>query len=508
MQMIALSRRRALAGGGAMLLAGCQPENLKLSDFNPLARRDEPARPLDRVLAAKAERVFPPEQRATDLAEALSRGDVPGFAAMPDLAVYANGVMTRLARPLDGLRLPLGCEILACRDPGAFAYPSGVILLTHGLFREVDSEDALAFLIGHEIAHVALGHHDSGFLDRLRSYAMLGVETYFAFKLAREGGAAGFPGWIAASYAANFVGRDLISPSWTRSQEDDADRMAIDLMVAAGYNVAAVAGAMDLLHRAEHAFGYRTSTEFTLAEEALIRENEALKAQSAAQAGANPLAGALTGAIEGLSGALDSTRRNHRPPAERAALAQAYMDAEYPDAPEPAIGRAPHQAALTQPVVADAFRRYEAAQALRRDHGGLALRQYDERIRALTQGAAARDGYIQHAVAASLVERRQIDRAMSHYSAATDAPRPGALAFLRVADWHANSRRPRDALAQLARFVELYAESGPILLERLRYHRLANMSAETLETLTRCTTRRPELARQCQRVMAEIRPLT
>lgn len=506
--MTRISRRSILAGVASSALAGCQPEGLSLSRLNPLARREEPTRPLERALAAAATpRSFPPAQRGVDLAEALTRGDLPGFAAMPALEAYVNAVARRLAEPLENLGLPLRCEILASRDPGAFAYPSGLILLTHGLFKEIDSEDALAFLLGHEIGHIALRHHDAGFLDRMRSYAMLGIETYFAFKVGREGGAAGFPSWIAASYAANIVGRDLIAPSWTRSQEDDADKMGVDLMVSAGYNVSAVGAAMDLLARAEHAFGYKTSTELTFAEEALMRENEALKVQASTQQGANPLATALTGAIDGVGKALEGARRSHRPPAERAALAQTYMDAEYPDAPETALRRAPFAAALAQRQTADAYRLYEAAQRLRRDHMQLSQAQFDRQIRDLAAGVGTRDNYVQHAIASAQTERQRIDRAMAHYTAATGDSRPGGLAFLRLANWHANENRPREALAGLARIVELYGESAGVLLERLRCQRLANLSAETLETLARCTTQRPELARQCQRVLAETRPL-
>jgi Zn-dependent protease with chaperone function len=508
MPMSALGRRAFLAGGAGLLAGGCQPEGLKLSDLNPLARRELPPRSLDRALAIQTPFAAAPEQRRLDFAEALTRGDMPGFANLPTLESYCAEIVARLSEPLAKLALPLRCEILASRDPGAFAYPSGIIFLTHGIFREIDSEDALAFLIGHEIGHIALRHHDTGLLDQFRRYAILGAETYASFSLGARGGGAQFPGWLAASYAANIVGRDFISPNWNRSQEDEADRMAVDLMVAAGYNVAAVQSAMELLHRAENAFGYKTSTEMTAAEEQLARESEELRARSAAEGDSNPLTRAMTGAVEGVSSGLDTARRNHRTPEERSQLLHAYLDAEYADAPEPSLRRASYESAMRARPVAEVVARYEAAIRLIREPSAMPQAQFDLRTRQLSAGIGARDSYVQCAIAKSLFARNQIDRAMAHFTTATGDVRPGALAFGKLADWHAENRRPRDALAAYDRVVELYAESASILMGRLRNYRLANMSVEATTALARCVATRPELARECQRIVAQTQPLS
>jgi Zn-dependent protease with chaperone function len=478
------SRRSILASVSALLVSACQHDQLKFSEISPFTRNQTPRRPIDRVLARPEPRVSDPAQRGVDLAEALTRGDVPGFAAMPTLQHYTAEVMRRLAVPLAELELPLHCEILACRDPGAFAYPSGLILLTHGLFRELESEDTLAFIMGHEIAHLALRHHDAGFIEQARSYSMLGLETYIS-ATAGTGGISS--GWIAASYAANIIGRDLIAPSWTRTQEDEADQMSVDLMVKAGYNVSAVNKAMDLLHRAENSFGYKTSTEVTFAEEALMRESDSLRAQAASQKTSNPITVALTGAIDGISSALDTSRRNHRTPAERSALIQTYMDSEYPDAPEPILSTAPYSAVMRDTSVVDTYQRYEAAQRFRREHVKMELRAYNQQIRDLTSGVGSRDGYILHAVAGTRFERGEVDRAIEHYANAARATRPGALPFLRIAGWHAQNQRPRDALIALSRIDSLYGVSGRVLIDQIRYQQMAGQKVEALETLSRCT---------------------
>jgi tetratricopeptide (TPR) repeat protein len=158
--------------------------------------------------------------------------------------------------------------------------------------------------------------------------------------------------------------------------------------------------------------------------------------------------------------------------------------------------------------VAEVVERYEAALRLLREPAALPQAQFDQRLRQLSAGLGARDSYVQCALAKAQITRSQIDRGMAHFTAATGDARPGALAFSKLAEWHAESRRPRDALAAYDRVVELYAESASILIGRLRNYRLANMGVEATTTLARCVAQRPELARECQRIVAETQPLT
>jgi predicted Zn-dependent protease len=53
--------------------------------------------------------------------------------------------------------------------------------------------------------------------------------------------------WIlGALIAFELIDRRLLAPAWQRSQEEEADLLGVDLMVAAGYNVSAT---MILLER-------------------------------------------------------------------------------------------------------------------------------------------------------------------------------------------------------------------------------------------------------------------
>lgn len=81
----------------------------------------------------------------------------PGFDAAPPGA--AGDYLQRLADELAAdMKLPAGMQVrvhlVAEPAPNAFATLGGHILVTDGLFRRLPSENALALLLAHEIAHV------------------------------------------------------------------------------------------------------------------------------------------------------------------------------------------------------------------------------------------------------------------------------------------------------------------------------------------------------------------
>ena len=115
----------------------------------------------------------------------------------------------------------------------AFATPGGHIFITRGLVSAAKSEDALAAVIAHEIAHIQLKHgiHSlktgSDTADWLRQFTFSGAQR------------------IAESLNAGF----------SQIQEFDADISAISLLVATGYSPQ---GLIDMLQELEKIQGSRT----------------------------------------------------------------------------------------------------------------------------------------------------------------------------------------------------------------------------------------------------------
>lgn len=98
-------------------------------------------------------------------------------------------------------------------EVNAFALPSGRILVTTGLLQEVASEEELAGVLAHEMAHVELGH----------------VTT----KLVKDLGLASILSAAAGAEAVKQALYTLSSTAYDRRLESAADLHAVDVLVRA-----------------------------------------------------------------------------------------------------------------------------------------------------------------------------------------------------------------------------------------------------------------------------------
>lgn len=81
-----------------------------------------------------------------------------GVVTDPALRAYVQAVGARLARNAPGFRYDYRFEIADDPAPNAFALPGGRIYVSRGALALTGSEDELANVLGHEIAHVASRH--------------------------------------------------------------------------------------------------------------------------------------------------------------------------------------------------------------------------------------------------------------------------------------------------------------------------------------------------------------
>lgn len=100
-------------------------------------------------------------------------------------------------------------------QPNALAFPGGLILVTSGLMKRVESENELAFVLAHE-----LGHFQNR--DHLKSLGRSLALALLAAAFSRSGSV----GDLAA------LSGDLAGRSFSREQEADADAFGLSLVVA------------------------------------------------------------------------------------------------------------------------------------------------------------------------------------------------------------------------------------------------------------------------------------
>lgn len=122
------------------------------------------------------------------------------------------------------------------RTVNAFALPGGQIFITRALFRELKTEGQLAGVLGHEIGHVIERHSN----QQMAKQGLLQG-------LAAAGGVAG-GSQQSAQMAQTVAG--LVSMSYSREAETEADGWGVRLTTLAGYDPRAMIGVMDVLQQA------------------------------------------------------------------------------------------------------------------------------------------------------------------------------------------------------------------------------------------------------------------
>jgi len=123
--------------------------------------------------------------------------------------------------------------ILDSDEINAFAAPGGLIFVSRGMLRCCGSEDAVAAVLAHEIAHIQLRHGIQS-IEKSRQTQALTI-------LAAEG-AKTFGGKALSDLTKTFEGSinditsTLINSGYSRSFEQEADASAVRILSRVGYN--------------------------------------------------------------------------------------------------------------------------------------------------------------------------------------------------------------------------------------------------------------------------------
>ena len=117
-------------------------------------------------------------------------------------------------RDAAGLDPSIQTAVLATPIPNAFALPGGKVYLFSGLLAKADSADEIAGVLAHELGH--LRHRDG-----TRNLIYNGGTSFLIGLLFGD---------VTGSAAVIFATRSLVSASYSREAEQNADTFSIDLM--------------------------------------------------------------------------------------------------------------------------------------------------------------------------------------------------------------------------------------------------------------------------------------
>ena len=176
----------------------------------------------DSVAGSEDDAIRAQQGLGREMAAAL-REQAPGPAA-PDVQALLDELTETLAARVRNPLHRFEAAVAAGGRPAAFALPGGYVFVTPALVEATGRDrDELAFVIGHEMAHVVRGHA----IDRIR--LEWSRKALSAVSVATPAGRAVAP-WLRR------VGVQWLEKAYSREQEFEADELGGRLMRAAGFD--------------------------------------------------------------------------------------------------------------------------------------------------------------------------------------------------------------------------------------------------------------------------------
>ena len=186
-----------------------------------------------------------PSQRWLSTADEVELGKQASAQLEKETKVWNNAeqqarldsIGQRLASTSTRQDLKFSFKMLDTDMLNAMALPGGHVYATRSLMEKFTDDDQLAFVLGHEIAHVELRHS----VDKLSETLLRKAVTL----------PLSFRQWNIAKIALNF-GDELIGNRYTQVKENQADKLGQEHIVRMGINPHKAAEAMQHLSELQH----------------------------------------------------------------------------------------------------------------------------------------------------------------------------------------------------------------------------------------------------------------
>lgn len=190
-----------------------------------------------------------------------------------ELTEYVNSVCQTLALNSERPELFNGyyAAVLDTDQINAFATSGGHILITRGLLDCTDSEDSLAAVLAHEIAHIQLQHSIKAIKTARTSDAVLTTAAgVLAVGTEQEAAA-------LLDTSVNEIITTMVNKGYSKSQEYDADETALSIMASAGYDPVKMTNMLRLLEERQPGSSGGFGTTHPSAKSRLEKVEKALK---------------------------------------------------------------------------------------------------------------------------------------------------------------------------------------------------------------------------------------
>jgi hypothetical protein len=443
------------------------------------------------------------------LALGIMRTRGQGFVPSHELHDYVQGVMTRL---LAGVKLPPSFQpqvrILATPEFAGECTPDGTLIVTVGLLEMLETEDELAFVMGHELAHAIYRHQTPNWAKKAQYFAVVhgtAVDVLAQNAQSVLGAQTGnniARGLDVARHLAK-LSANVLMPQMSKSQEDAADALGFDLMVKAGYDSQAPLAVMDKLaaQEAEAAAAAETAREAAKKDDGnsggglMNKLGGGLTIVGQLATGQAPSTDQIADiAIFAFDEAVDSMAEDattHHPATERANLLSNYLFAAYRDvtpiAPTP-LPWAPNSKSPLKPKLVALLSHYTDAEnaaayiADARQGSAAAAQQQVARAVAAPTSDHAYTGF----VAAEYYDTRNPKLSVAALQRAAAGPEPSWEVYAKLTDFYIARNDFGHAQALMDQAVVKFEDSPVLLPKRIQLLRLEGRQPDAEALIPKC----------------------
>lgn len=158
-----------------------------------------------------------------------------------EITSYIREISERLEKAAPPQPFPVKVDVVNHNAVNAFATVAGYMVIFTGLILNVDSEDELASIMAHELAHITQRH----VARNIERSKLIGIGSLIGIL------AGVFIGSDAGSAVAvgSMAGGQSAVLKYSRADEREADQVGLNYLISAGYNPGAMVSAMQKMRK-------------------------------------------------------------------------------------------------------------------------------------------------------------------------------------------------------------------------------------------------------------------
>lgn len=418
-----------------------------------------------------------------DLArEQSSNRQVMGYINSQEIEAYLNGIRDRLAATSGVTEVPGKVKLTADLSHGAKASADGNIYMSITWMLDAESEDVLAALIAHELSHVLLKHQSTDIVGSIQKKLQSGHEMLLGLKMdinkTTQLGKNDNKALLAAQISVALVD-NLIMPAWSRRQETEADLLAVDLMIRAGYTPDGMDEMLKIL-KAGEADAQKTRDDLEKQLKQLVLQNPELAVKKA------------------FSALVDELKANHPETEKRRNAVDDYRERHYAETPIPDYSLASIKKLKSLRSVGPLLKNYQhtlkAKNRLNEGKPDLAYREALEGVKAPTAKDALPNWILWQTARASGKNARHQDALKN----ALNAPEPIKEIYEEIIAFEEQAGHHQIALNYVTKAQKAFGDDPEWTPRKIRLlNKLGRKDEAKLET-AKCILDAPELKNKCR----------